>query len=163
MINCLIYWQVLEHFQWGINSCMWLGKEIRNEENTNEKSFATLDLPKNMEMVKEDLKHVYLEALDSSQLLLLNEWWTTFYRSSAQKLLKIAYFRCLSIALIKEEIRPVKEVLEFIRSIFGNIEQELYKDLCTYVLQCGIWDKNVISSIFAGDNSLAICKLNSVL
>lgn len=38
---------------------------------------------------------------------------------------KLLNFEAQSIASIKEEIRPVKDNLEFIRSIFENVEQEL--------------------------------------
>lgn len=78
----------------------------------------------------------------------------SFMNLLLKNLKKLLNFEAQSIALIKEEIRPVKDDLEFIRSIFGNVEQELYKDICTRVLQCDIWDKDVISSNFVRDTSL---------
>lgn len=45
-----------------------------------------------------------------------------------------AKFQAYSIAFIKEDIGLVKEDLEFIRSLFNNVEQELYRDLWTRVL-----------------------------
>ncbi|PHU13391.1 hypothetical protein BC332_14596 [Capsicum chinense] len=58
------------------------------------------------------------------------------------------------IALIKEEIGQVKEDLEFIRSSFMNIEQELNKDLWARVLDVAYEAKDVINSIIVRDNGL---------
>ncbi|KAM3376556.1 hypothetical protein P3S68_015271 [Capsicum galapagoense] len=59
-----------------------------------------------------------------------------------------------SIALMKEEITLVKEALEFIRSFFVNVEQGLYKDLWSRVLDVAYEAKDVIDSIILSDNSL---------
>lgn len=63
-------------------------------------------------------------------------------------------FNTYSIVLIKEETGLVKEDLEFIRSLFRNVEQELYKDLWTCVLDVAYEAKNIISSILVRDNGL---------
>ncbi|KAF3658254.1 hypothetical protein FXO38_13326 [Capsicum annuum] len=59
-----------------------------------------------------------------------------------------------SIVLIKEETGQVKEDLEFIRSSFINIEQELIKDLLSRVLDMAYEAKDVIDSIIVRDNGL---------
>ncbi|PHU13378.1 hypothetical protein BC332_14583 [Capsicum chinense] len=59
-----------------------------------------------------------------------------------------------SIALMKEEITLVKEALEFIRSFFVNVEQGLYKDLWSRVLDVAYEAKDVIDSIILSDNGL---------
>ncbi|PHT77821.1 hypothetical protein T459_15873 [Capsicum annuum] len=95
-----------------------LKEQSRNKESTNGTNRAALDLLKNIELLKEDLKYVY------------------------------------SIALIKDDIRLVKEALEFIRSFFVNVEQGLYKDLRSCVLDVAYEAKDVIDSIIVRDNGL---------
>ncbi|XP_047264067.1 uncharacterized protein LOC107864520 [Capsicum annuum] len=93
-----------------------LEEKSRNEESTNETSRTTLDLLKNIELLKEDLKYVYLKAPDSYQccfpmhLLLIH-------------LNDLLDSDSYSIALIKEEIRLVKEDLEFVRFIKEDVSQ----------------------------------------
>lgn len=55
---------------------------------------------------------------------------------------------------MKNEIGLAKEDLEFIRSFFGNIEQDLYKDLWTCVLHVVYEAKDVTNSILVRDNCL---------
>ncbi|KAJ8566066.1 hypothetical protein K7X08_030543 [Anisodus acutangulus] len=57
-----------------------------------------------------------------------------------------------SVAFIKEEIRLVKEDLEFIRSFFGNVEQELNRDLWTRVLDVAY--EHAIKPILVRDHGL---------
>ncbi|XP_049410680.1 putative late blight resistance protein homolog R1A-10 [Solanum stenotomum] len=57
-----------------------------------------------------------------------------------------------SIALIKEEIELVKEDLKFLRSFLIGVEQELYKDLWTRVLDVAYEAKDVIDSIIVPKN-----------
>ncbi|KAM3356825.1 hypothetical protein P3S68_023539 [Capsicum galapagoense] len=91
-----------------------LEEKSRNEESTNETSRTTLDLLKNIELLKEDLKYVYLKAPDSYQccfpmhLLLIH-------------LNDLLDSDSYSIALIKEEIRLVKEDLEFAKDVIDSI------------------------------------------
>ncbi|WMV31426.1 hypothetical protein MTR67_024811 [Solanum verrucosum] len=59
-----------------------------------------------------------------------------------------------SVALIKEEIKQVKEDLEIIRSFFGNVEQELHRDLWTRVLDVAYEAEHAINSILAQDHGL---------
>ncbi|PHT48989.1 hypothetical protein CQW23_13197 [Capsicum baccatum] len=59
-----------------------------------------------------------------------------------------------SVALIKEEISRVKEDLEHIRSFFGNVEQELHRDLWTRVLDVAYEAEQAINSILARDRGL---------
>ncbi|PHT34823.1 hypothetical protein CQW23_26623 [Capsicum baccatum] len=59
-------------------------------------------------------------------------------------------------ALIREEeITLVKEALKFIRSFFVNVEQGLYKDLWSRVLDVAYEAKDVIDSIIVSDNGLS--------
>ncbi|XP_075084747.1 putative late blight resistance protein homolog R1B-23 [Nicotiana tabacum] len=59
-----------------------------------------------------------------------------------------------AVALIKEEIGLVKEYLQFIRSFFGNVEQELNRDLWTRVLDVAYEAEHVINSILVRDHGL---------
>ncbi|PHT61197.1 hypothetical protein T459_34954 [Capsicum annuum] len=59
-----------------------------------------------------------------------------------------------SVVLIKEEIGWVKEDLEHIRSFFGNVEQELHRDLWTRVLDVAYEAEHAINSILARDHGL---------
>ncbi|KAM3327550.1 hypothetical protein P3S68_033913 [Capsicum galapagoense] len=106
-------------------------EQSRNKESTNGTNRAALDLLKNIELLKEDLKYVYLKAPDSYQ-----------------------YSNSYSIALIKEEIGVLKEDIEFISSSFVNIEQRLYKDLWARVLDVAYVATDVIDSIIVRDNGL---------
>lgn len=56
-------------------------------------------------------------------------------------------FKTYSVAFIKEEIGLAKEDLEFIRSLFRNVAQELYKDLWTRALDVAYEARNTISSM----------------
>ncbi|PHT29724.1 hypothetical protein CQW23_30700 [Capsicum baccatum] len=85
-----------------------LEEKSRNEESTDETSRATRDLLENIELLKEDLEQVYLKAPDSCH------W--CFPMSDG-----LLFMHLLHIHL--------KEDLEFIRSSFVNIEQELNTDL----------------------------------
>ncbi|KAM3376562.1 hypothetical protein P3S68_015277 [Capsicum galapagoense] len=58
-----------------------------------------------------------------------------------------------SISLIKEEIELVREDLEFIRSLFVNVEKRLYKDLWARLLDAAYEAKDAIDSIIVRDNS----------
>ncbi|KAF3618373.1 putative late blight resistance protein R1-A-like isoform 2 [Capsicum annuum] len=59
-----------------------------------------------------------------------------------------------SVDLIKEEIGWVKEDLEHIRLLFGNVEQELHRDLWTRVLDVPYEAEHAINSILARDRGL---------
>ncbi|OIS97193.1 putative late blight resistance protein -like r1a-6 [Nicotiana attenuata] len=54
----------------------------------------------------------------------------------------------------EEEIELVKEYLQFIRSFFGNVEQELNRDLWTRVLDVAYEAEHVINSILVRDHGL---------
>ncbi|KAH0755003.1 hypothetical protein KY290_025273 [Solanum tuberosum] len=111
-----------------------LEEKSRNKESTNETNRATLNLLENIELLKEDLKHVYLKAPDSSQCCFPMSDGMLFMHMLHRHLNDLLDSNAYSIALIKEEIEQVKEDLEFIRSFFVNIEQQLYKDLWEHVL-----------------------------
>ncbi|PHT44493.1 hypothetical protein CQW23_13651 [Capsicum baccatum] len=59
-----------------------------------------------------------------------------------------------SISLIKEETELVREDLEFIRSLFVNVEKRLCKDLWARLLDAAYEAKDGIDSIIVRDNGL---------
>ncbi|KAM3268276.1 hypothetical protein P3S67_031217 [Capsicum chacoense] len=132
-----------------------LEENSRNEENMKEASGASLNLLNVIDVRKEDLKNVFLKApADSSQLCFHmsdGPLFMTFLLSNLNDLLNSNAY---SVALIKEEISRVKEDLEHIRSFFGNVEQELHRDLCTRVLDVAYAVEHVIKSILARDHGL---------
>ncbi|PHT44764.1 hypothetical protein CQW23_13922 [Capsicum baccatum] len=129
------------------------GKSM-NEESTNGTNRATLDLLENIELLKEDLKHSYLRAPDSSQCFFPMSDGPLFMHLLLRHLNDLLDSNAYSIALIKEETGVVKEDLEFIRSFFVNIDQGLYKDLWAHVLDVAFEAKDVIDSIIVRDNGL---------
>ncbi|KAM3234276.1 hypothetical protein P3L10_019636 [Capsicum annuum] len=131
-----------------------LEEKSRNEESTDGKSRATLDLLENIQLLKEDLEHVYLKAPDSSQWCFPMSDGPLFMHLLHRHLNDLLYSNAYSIALIKEEIGLVKEDLEFIRSFFGNVEKGLYKDLWAHALDVAYEAKDVINSIIVRDNGL---------
>ncbi|KAH0660380.1 hypothetical protein KY289_029128 [Solanum tuberosum] len=131
-----------------------LEEKLRNEESTNETNRATLKLLENIELFKEDLKHVYLKAPDSSQCCFPMSDGPLFMHLLQRHLDDLLDSNTNSIALIKEDIGLVKEGLEFIRSFFANIEQGLYKDLWASVSNVAYEAKDVIDSIIVRDNGL---------
>ncbi|KAF3612397.1 hypothetical protein FXO38_36547 [Capsicum annuum] len=106
-----------------------LEEKSRNEESTDETSCATRDLLENIELLKEDLEQVYLKAPDSCHWCFPMSDGPLFMHLLHIHLKDLLDSNSYSIALIKEEIGQVKEDLEFIRSSFLNIEQELNTDL----------------------------------
>ncbi|PHT44589.1 hypothetical protein CQW23_13747, partial [Capsicum baccatum] len=127
-----------------------LEEKSRNEESTDETSRATLDLLKNIELLKEDLKYVYLKAPDAFQWSFPMSDGPLFLHLLHRHLNDLLDSNAYSIALIKEEIELVKEDLEFIRSFFLNFDQGLYKDLFDVAYEA----KAVIDSIIVRDNGL---------
>ncbi|KAF3652917.1 hypothetical protein FXO37_17263 [Capsicum annuum] len=111
-----------------------LEEKSRNKESTDKTSRATLDLLKNIELLEEDLRYVYLKAPDSYQCCFPMNDGPLFMHLLLIHLNGLLASNSYSIALIKEEITLVKEALEFIRSFFVNVEQELYKNLWARVL-----------------------------
>ncbi|XP_009796760.1 putative late blight resistance protein homolog R1A-3 [Nicotiana tabacum] len=127
----------------------------RNEENTNETSYTSLDLRGNIEFLKEDLKYVFLKApVDSQQLCFPNSDGSLFMNLLLINLNGLLNSNAYAIALIKEEIGLMKEYLQFIRLFFGNVEQELNRDLWTRVLDVAYEAEHVINSILVRDHGL---------
>uniref|UniRef100_M1BV05 NBS-LRR resistance protein n=1 Tax=Solanum tuberosum TaxID=4113 RepID=M1BV05_SOLTU len=131
-----------------------LEEELRNKESTNETNRATLKLLENIELLKEDLKHVYLKAPDSSQCCFPMSDGPLFMHLLHIHLNDLLDSNAYSIALIKEEIELVRQDLKFIRSLFVNVEKRLYKDLWARVLDVAYEAKDVIDSIIVRDNGL---------
>ncbi|OIT23857.1 PREDICTED: putative late blight resistance protein homolog R1A-3 [Nicotiana attenuata] len=127
----------------------------RNEENTNETSCASLDLLRNIDFLKEDLKHVFLKAReDSYQLCFPKSDGSLFMNLLLINLNGLLNSNAYAVTLIKEEIGLVKEYLQFIRPFFGNVEQELNRDLWTRVLDVAYEAEHVINSILVRDHGL---------
>ncbi|PHT28023.1 hypothetical protein CQW23_32379 [Capsicum baccatum] len=112
-----------------------LEENSTDEENMKKISCASQDLLENIELLKEDLRHVFLKSpADSSQLCFPMSDGPLFMTLLLRNLNDLLNSNAYSVALIKEEISQVKEDLEHIRSFFGNVEQELHRDLWTRVL-----------------------------
>ncbi|KAH0674627.1 hypothetical protein KY284_025714, partial [Solanum tuberosum] len=129
---------------------------VRNlEENMNKASDANLNLLENIELLKEDLKNDFLKArADSSQLCFPMSDGLLFMTLLPTNLNDLANSNASSVALIKEEIKQVKEDLEIIRSFFGYVEQDLHRDLWTRVLDVAYEAQHAINSILARDHGL---------
>ncbi|KAH0750660.1 hypothetical protein KY290_029892 [Solanum tuberosum] len=131
-----------------------LEEKLRNKESTDETNRATLKLLENIELLKEDLEHVYLKVPDSSQCCFPMSNGPLFMDLLQRHLDDLLDSNAYSIALIKEEIGLVKQDLKSIRSFFVNIEKGLYKDLWARVLNVAYEAKDVIDSIIVRDNGL---------
>ncbi|XP_075105184.1 putative late blight resistance protein homolog R1B-17 [Nicotiana tabacum] len=126
----------------------------KNEDINDGKTHATSHLMENIEHMKGDLRHVYLKAPDSSQLYFPMSDGSLFMHLLLMHLNDLLNSNAYSVALIKEEIKLVKEDLEFIRSFLINVEKELYKDIWARVLDLAYEAKDVIDSIIVRDNGL---------
>ncbi|XP_049410815.1 putative late blight resistance protein homolog R1B-23 [Solanum stenotomum] len=131
-----------------------LEEELRNKQGNDQTNGATLDLLENIELLKKDLKHVYLKAPDSSQCCFPMSDGPLFMHLLHIHLNDLLDSNAYSIALIREEIELVKQDLEFIRSFLVNVEQEMYKDLWARGLDVAYEVKDVIDSIVVRDNGL---------
>ncbi|KAH0670237.1 hypothetical protein KY290_025658 [Solanum tuberosum] len=129
---------------------------VRNlEENMNEARDANQNLLENIELLKEDLKNVFLKArADSSRLCFPMSDGPLFMTLLLTNLKDLVDSNASSVALIKEEIKQVKEDLEIIRSFFGYAEQELHRDHWTHVLDLAYEAEHAINSILARDHGL---------
>nr|XP_009763421.1 PREDICTED: putative late blight resistance protein homolog R1B-12 isoform X1 [Nicotiana sylvestris]XP_009763428.1 PREDICTED: putative late blight resistance protein homolog R1B-12 isoform X1 [Nicotiana sylvestris]XP_009763437.1 PREDICTED: putative late blight resistance protein homolog R1B-12 isoform X1 [Nicotiana sylvestris] len=126
----------------------------KNAESTNKTNSATLGLLENIELLKRELKDVYLKAPDSSQLCFPLSDAPLFMHLLLRHLNDLLNSNAYLVALIKEEIRLVKDDLEFIRSFFGIVEQKLFKDLWACVLDVAYETKDIIDSIIGRENGL---------
>ncbi|KAF3674697.1 putative late blight resistance protein -like protein R1C-3-like [Capsicum annuum] len=132
-----------------------LEENSRNEENMKETSGASLNLLKDIDVLKEDLKNVFLESpADTSQLCFPMSDGLLYMTLLLRNLNDLLNSNAYSVALIKEEIGWVKEDLEHIRSFFRNVEQELHRDLWTRVLDVAYEAEHAINSILARDHGL---------
>ncbi|PHT48773.1 hypothetical protein CQW23_12981 [Capsicum baccatum] len=132
-----------------------LEENSRNEENMKETSGASLNLLENIEILKEDLKKVFLKApTESSQLCFPMSDGPLFMTLLLRNLNDLLDSNAYSVDLIKEEIGWVKEDLEHIRSFFGNVEQELHRDLWPRVLDVAYEAEHAINSILARGHGL---------
>ncbi|KAG5598164.1 hypothetical protein H5410_029534 [Solanum commersonii] len=131
-----------------------LEEKLRNKEGNDQTNRAILDLLENIELLKKDLKQVYLKAPDSSQCCFPMSDGPLFMHLLHIHLNDLLDSNDYSIALIREEIELVKQDLEFIRSFLLNVEQEMYKDLWARGLDVAYEVKDVIDSIIVRDNGL---------
>ncbi|PHT44523.1 hypothetical protein CQW23_13681 [Capsicum baccatum] len=131
-----------------------LEEKSRNEEISDETRSTSLDFLKSIELLKEDLKYVYMKAPDPCQWCFPMSDGPLFMHLLHIHLNDLLDSNAYSVSLIKEEIELVKEYLEFIRSFFVNVEQKLYKDLWARVLDMTYEAKDVIDSIIVRDNGL---------
>ncbi|KAG5568164.1 hypothetical protein H5410_064820, partial [Solanum commersonii] len=132
-----------------------LEEKITSEDNMNVTSCAGLNLLENIELLKEDLKNVFLKArADSSQFCFPMSDGLLFMTFLLTNLKDLVDSNASSVALITEEIKKVKEDLEIIRSFFRYAEQELHRDLWTRVLDMAYEAEHAINSILARDHGL---------
>ncbi|KAM3236319.1 putative late blight resistance protein R1A-3 isoform X2 [Capsicum annuum] len=132
-----------------------LEENSTDEENMNKISCASRDLLENIELLKEDLKNVFLKVpADSSQLCFPMSDGPLFMTLLLRNLNDLLNSNAYSVALIKDEIGWVKEDLEHIRLFFGNVEQELHRDLWTSILDVAYKAEHAINSILARDHGL---------
>ncbi|XP_019069404.2 putative late blight resistance protein homolog R1A-3 [Solanum lycopersicum] len=125
------------------------------EENMNEASGSNLNMLENIELLKENLKNVFLKArADSPQLRFPMSDGPLFMTLLLTNLGDLVKSNASSVSLIKEEIKQVKEDLEIIRSLFGYVEQELHRDLWTCVLDTAYEAEHAFNSILARDHGL---------
>ncbi|XP_055832105.1 putative late blight resistance protein homolog R1A-3 [Solanum dulcamara] len=138
-----------------VSTLVWgLEEKSMKKESTNETDRTTLDLLNDIELLKGDLRHVYLKSPDSPQSCFPMSDGPLFMHLLLRHLKDLLDSNAYSIDLVKEETGLVKEDLEFIRSFFANIEEELYKDLWARVLNLAYEAKDVIDSIIVRDNGL---------
>ncbi|KAH0657473.1 hypothetical protein KY289_026221 [Solanum tuberosum] len=131
-----------------------LEEKLRNKEANDQTNRAILDLLENIELLKKDLKHVYLKTPDSSQCCFPMSDGPLFMHLLHLHLNDLLDSNAYSIAFIREEIELVKKDLEFIGSFLLNVEQEMYKDLWARCLDVAYEVKDVIDSIIVRDNGL---------
>ncbi|XP_075083867.1 putative late blight resistance protein homolog R1A-3 [Nicotiana tabacum] len=132
-----------------------LEEKSRGEVNTSETNCGSVDLLESIELLKEDLKHVFLKAPeDSSQLSFPMSDGPLFMTLLLKNLNDLLNSNAYSVVLIKQEIGLVKEDLEFIRPFFTNVEQELNRDLWTHVLDVAYEAEHAINSIMVRDHGL---------
>ncbi|PHU18134.1 hypothetical protein BC332_13829 [Capsicum chinense] len=130
-----------------------LEESTKNEENMKDTSGAILNLLENIEILKEDLKNVFLKApADSSQLCFPTSDGPLFVTFLLKNLKDFHNSNFSTVALIKEEIRWVKEDLELVRSFFRKVEKELNRALWASVLDMGYEAEHAINSIIVRDN-----------
>ncbi|PHT48991.1 hypothetical protein CQW23_13199 [Capsicum baccatum] len=132
-----------------------LEENSMDEDNVPETSSASQNFLENIELLKEDLQHVFLKAAaNSSQLCFPMSDGPLFMTLLLRNLNDLLNSNAYSVALIKEEIGRVKEDLECIRSFFGKVEQELNRDLWARVLDVAYEAEHAINSILARDYGL---------
>ncbi|XP_009786121.1 putative late blight resistance protein homolog R1A-3 isoform X2 [Nicotiana tabacum] len=132
-----------------------LEEKSRGEVNTSETNCGSLDLLESIELLKEDLKHVFLKAPeDSSQLSFPMSDGPLFMTLLLKSLNDLLNSNAYSAVLIKQEIGLLKEDLEFIRPFFTNVEQELNRDLWTRILDVAYEAEHAINSIIVRDHGL---------
>ncbi|WMV40800.1 hypothetical protein MTR67_034185 [Solanum verrucosum] len=91
-----------------------LEEKLRNKESTDETNRATLKLLEIIEILKEDLKHVYLKVSDLSQCCFPMSDGPLFMHLLQRHLDDLLDSNAYSIALIKEQIRLAKDVIDSI-------------------------------------------------
>ncbi|KAH0674625.1 hypothetical protein KY284_025712 [Solanum tuberosum] len=132
-----------------------LEEKSTSEDNINPTSCTGLNLLENIELLKVDLENDFLKVrADSSQLRFPMSDGPLFMTLLLTNLKDLVNSNASSVALIKEEIKQVKEDLETIRSLFGYVEQELHRDLWTRVLDVAYEAEHAINSILSRDHGL---------
>ncbi|KAH0748324.1 hypothetical protein KY290_027556 [Solanum tuberosum] len=110
-----------------VSNLVWdLEEKSMKKESTNDTNRTTLDLLKDIELLKEELTHVYLKVPDSSQCCFPMSDGTLFMYLLQRHLDVLLDFNAYSIALIKKEIGQVSTYY-FITSHYHK-ENKAYKE-----------------------------------
>uniref|UniRef100_M1BUZ9 NBS-LRR resistance protein n=1 Tax=Solanum tuberosum TaxID=4113 RepID=M1BUZ9_SOLTU len=104
-----------------------LEEKFRNKESTDETNRATLKLPENIDLLKEDLKHVYLKVPDSSQCCFPMSDGPLFMHLLQRHLDDLLDSNAYSIALIKEQI-GLARVLDVAYEAKDDIDSIIVRD-----------------------------------
>ncbi|PHT29725.1 hypothetical protein CQW23_30701 [Capsicum baccatum] len=101
-----------------------LEEKSKNKESTDETSRATQYLLKNIELLKEDVKYVYLKVPDPCQWSFPMSDGPLFMHPLHKHLTDLLDSDAYSISLIKEEI----ELIKLIREEVSNLPEEILKN-----------------------------------
>ncbi|KAM3235379.1 putative late blight resistance protein R1C-3 [Capsicum annuum] len=131
-----------------------------SENMINEANFATSDFFQEVEQIKGELRQMFLKAPKSSQRRFPMDDGLLFINLLLRHLNDLPIASAYLGALMKKEIRMVKECLEFLRSFFGEVRQRLdhnglLKNLWARALDVAYEAEHVINSILVRDNSLS--------
>ncbi|KAH0692233.1 hypothetical protein KY285_019330 [Solanum tuberosum] len=133
--------------------------EESSENNINEANFsASLELLKEIEQMKGDIRQIFLKAPESSQLHFPMDDGFLFMNLLLRHLNDLLISNVYSVSLIKKEVGMVKQSVDFLRSSFGKILDDtsgVVKDCWVRALDVAYEVKHVINCILVRDKALS--------